>query len=117
MLSAGDRNGLWSGRIDAPPACRTRGEHVVVRKGRLDISLTNPCRAMPWQRLTPCLYLWAYCGIGTANPQHDIPSPIEEAHMRRQLTTRVVVATATLVTMIATLGAPFKWAMMRHAGW
>jgi hypothetical protein len=64
-----------------------------------------------------------YCGIGTANPQYDDHSPVEEAQMRRQpahatrvihTPKRVLVATATMVAMIATVGAPFKWSMMWH---
>jgi hypothetical protein len=71
-----------------------------------------------------------YWGIGTANPQYDDHSPIEEAHMRQQTAVeenrtkrvartrrQIAVTTATMVTLIATLGAPFKWAMLRHIPW
>jgi hypothetical protein len=71
-----------------------------------------------------------YCGIGTANPQYDDHSPIEEAQLRQQTAVeesrmnrvahtrrQVAVTTATVVTLIATLGAPFKWAMLRHIPW
>jgi hypothetical protein len=87
----------------------------------LEAALRNTCRSLPRQQDRRCLYLSLYCGIGTANLQHDDHSPVEEAQMRRELahkmTTvmhtqkRVAVAAATMVAMIATVGAPFKWSM------
>jgi hypothetical protein len=59
-------------------------------------------------------------GEGRRIPQYNDHSPIEEAHMRQHSTLarvtdipkRVAAATATIVAMIATVGAPFKWSVL-----
>jgi hypothetical protein len=60
--------------------------------------------------------------LRTATPQYHDHSPIEEAHMRRQAALgkvgirQAAVTAATMVTLIATVGAPFKWGILRHLG-
>jgi hypothetical protein len=55
--------------------------------------------------------------LRTATPQYHDHSPVEEALMRRQALLnkvgirRVAMTAATMVTLVATVGAPFKWSM------